>query len=127
MTSVILDASAVLAYLRRERGADRVEPRLTGASISTVNYSEIVQKGIAAGASLDEVQNAVDLLQLMVVPFSKEQAVLAAELWRHSRAIGLSLADRCSLSLAQLLGQPVLTADKDWMQLRNGVEIEVIR
>ena len=37
--SVVLDASALLAFLRNESGADRVEQYLSQASISSVNWS----------------------------------------------------------------------------------------
>ena len=127
MTGVILDASAVLAFLRREPGAERVEPRLPGARMSAVNHAEVLQKGIETGATMDDVRSAVALLQLEIVPFDAEQAALAAALWPRVRPKGLSLADRCALALALRLERPVLTADREWGRLEIGVEIEVIR
>lgn len=127
MTGVVMDASAVIAFLRREPGADRVETHLIGAAISAVNYAEVVQKGIAAGACSGDVRNAVDLLQLEVVPFDRGHALIAAELCSITRPAGLSMADRCSLALAKQRGQTVLTADRDWKRLSLGVEIECIR
>ena len=40
----VLDASAVLALLQGEAGADQVEPILDGALMSCVNLSEVLQK-----------------------------------------------------------------------------------
>ena len=127
MTGVVLDASAVLAFLRREPGAERVEPRLPGARMSAVNHAEVLQKGIETGATMDDVRSAVALLQLEIVPFDAEQATLAAALWPSARPKGLSLADRCALAVALRLERPVLTADREWGILQIGVEIEVIR
>jgi ribonuclease VapC len=127
MTGVVLDASAVIAFLRREPGADRVERHLAGSAISTVSYAEVIQKGIDAGAWASDVRNAVDLLQLEVVPFDRNLALIAAELWPITREAGLSMAERCSLALAKLRSLPVLTADREWEHLRIGIEIECIR
>lgn len=38
-------ASALLAVLRAEPGAERIEPRLEGAGISAVNLSKVVASG----------------------------------------------------------------------------------
>jgi len=46
---VVLDASALLVYLQRERGHLLVEPVLGAAAISAVNLSEVLQKSAAAG------------------------------------------------------------------------------
>ena len=46
MTSVVLDASALMALLRSEPGADIVAKSLKDAVISAVNYSEILKKTI---------------------------------------------------------------------------------
>jgi ribonuclease VapC len=127
MTGVVLDASAVLAFLRREPGADCIEPHLAQACISAISYAEVIQKGIDAGACPAAVRNAVDLLQLEVVPFDRNLALIAAELWPITREAGLSMAERCSLALAKLRSLPVLTADREWEHLRIGIEIECIR
>lgn len=127
MTGVVLDTSAVLAFLRREPGVEQVERQLVGASISAVNYAEIVQMGIDAGAFPGDVRNAVDLLQLEVVPFDRDLAMIAAELVPIARLGILSIADRCSLALAKQRSQPVLTTAREWKQLPLGIEIDCIR
>ena len=44
MTFAVLDASAVLALLFGETGADDVRPRVRGGLISTVNMAEVLAK-----------------------------------------------------------------------------------
>ena len=51
MTSVVLDASAVIAVLRSEPGADIVRSALSDAVITAVNYSEVLKKTIASAVT----------------------------------------------------------------------------
>jgi len=44
--SVVLDASALLAFLHNEPGADKVDAIISDSLISTVNWSEVVQKSL---------------------------------------------------------------------------------
>lgn len=126
MTSV-LDASAVLAFLRREKGAPFVEKRLVGAILSTVNYSEVLKKAVEHGGLLSDARSRVELLQLTILPLDACQAEIAAGLWPAVRHLGLSMADRCCLALAVNLNRPVLTADQNWAKLDIGVKTELIR
>jgi ribonuclease VapC len=109
----VFDASAVLAFLLGETGADVVESRLTGGgSIGAVNWSEVAQK---VGSVPDAWPGARDLLlsyPLTVEPVGRADAESAAALWRPGD--GLSLADRLCLALADRLGFEALTADRAW-------------
>jgi hypothetical protein len=49
----VIDASAVLAWLRDEPGADTVAGRLDGSFLSAVNLSEVLQKHLAVGTLPD--------------------------------------------------------------------------
>lgn len=127
MSEVVLDASALLAVLRGESGAERVEPRLEGASIGAVNLSEVVAKLIEDGVPEMEIRRAIGRLELDVHPFDGEHAYAAGVLRQATRALGLSFGDRACLALAQRLGAITLTADRSWARLDLGVAIEVVR
>ena len=43
MARYVLDASAVLAWLKGEAGAEVVDPRFAEASISGANWSEVLR------------------------------------------------------------------------------------
>jgi len=52
--TVVLDASALLAYLRDEPRGDRVDGVLAESVMSSLNWwAEVVQKSIAAGVEVD--------------------------------------------------------------------------
>jgi ribonuclease VapC len=127
VNDVVLDASALLALLRSEPGAERVEPRLEGARIGAVNLSEVVAKLDEDGVPEAEIRRAIGRLELEVHAFDAQHAYLAAILRRSTRALGLSFGDRACLAHAQSLGALALTADRSWSRLNLGIAIEVIR
>jgi PIN domain nuclease of toxin-antitoxin system len=127
VSDVVLDASALLAVLRAEPGAERVERRLEGACIGAVNLSEVVAKLIDDGVPEAEVRRAIGRLELDVHVFDAQHAYAAGVLREATRALGLSLGDRACLALAQSSGALALTADRSWSQLNVGIAIEVVR
>jgi ribonuclease VapC len=125
---LILDASALLATILREPGAERVEQALRdGALISTINVAEVLAKLIDRGFTNDEAVTAVGVERLQVVDFSGEMAVQSGLLRRHTRSKGLSLGDRCCLALGIATSTAVLTADHNWAGIDVGVRIEFLR
>jgi len=58
---------------------------------------------------------------------ARQQAHIAAGLWRVSHRAGLSLGDRACLALGKTLGYAVVTADRVWESLDAGVEVVLIR
>jgi ribonuclease VapC len=124
---VVLDASALLAWLHDEPGAEIVDPVLPGSVLSTVNLAEVWQKLDQHGIDADRALRRVRLLGVRTEPFSDDDAVRAARLWSRGRRTGLSLGDRCCLALADRLGAPVLTADRAWRGVGASVEVRIIR
>jgi PIN domain nuclease of toxin-antitoxin system len=123
----VLDASALLAYLQNELGSDAVEAMLTESIISSVNWTEVVQKSIAAGVSVDGMRDDLEAVGLIVSPFTPEEAEIAGRLWQQTRQYGLSLGDRACLSLGIRLNVPVLTADQIWASLNLPITVHVVR
>ena len=124
----VLDASALLALLHNEKGADRVEEAVFNkAVISSVNWAEVIQKVIAKNISIDNLDNELAAVGLSFLSFDRQQASIAGSLWQQTKELGLSLGDRACLALAQQLDLPVLTADKIWQRLDIGASIQLIR
>ena len=125
--TVVLDASALLAYLKGEPGGDRVDGVLAESVMSSVNWAEVVQKSIAASVNVDGMLDDLQALGLVVEPFMPEDGELTGRLWEQTRQYGLSLGDRACLSLGLRLGLPILTSDRVWGSLNLAVNIQVIR
>jgi PIN domain nuclease of toxin-antitoxin system len=125
----IFDTSAVLAVVFDEPGAEQAARWLQAddALISSVNLAEVWSKLRDRGMSEDDVQAIIQHLPLQVAPFSTQQARAAGRLRPATRALGLSLGDRCCLALAtEHAGATVITADRPWAGLA-GFDISLIR
>lgn len=128
MNSIVLDASALLAVLNREPGADKLTPQLLNiATSSTVNLAEVQSKLVNRGLSPQEAWEATISPIREATPFTAEHAMTAVSLIAETRALGLSLGDRACLALGLALSAPVYTADKSWKSLKLGLRIHVIR
>ena len=123
----MLDASAILALLNDEPGADSVAEALPGAVASAVNVSEAMAKLADAGMPEPAVAQALAILGLEIHPFEETQALAAAMLRPKTRAQGLSFGDRACLALGLRLALPVITADRGWKTLKLGAKVELIR
>lgn len=129
MSGPVLDASAILALLKGERGATKVAGVIADAAVCAVNQAEVVSHYIHLGASFDDVRAMLGALPYRVVAADEGLAWDAGELRRVTMTAGLSLGDRFCLALARRSGAPVYTADKAWKDIAgdSGVKVIVIR
>jgi PIN domain nuclease of toxin-antitoxin system len=110
---MVLDASAILAFLKGEPGEDEVERALeAGAVAGAANWSEVAQKVIGAGEDWNLARALLESYGTTVEPVSVDDAECAAARW--GREPHLSLGDRLCLALAERLEAEVLTADRAW-------------
>ncbi len=117
MASVVLDASAIIALLRDEPGADFINAHLSDAAISTVNYQEVLQRLLDQGLGPDASLSMISDLSVEVVAHDRHDAVTAAGLAQATKKYGGGLGDRSCMALAIKLGVPALTIDRAWAQL----------
>jgi ribonuclease VapC len=129
MSGVVLDASALLALLRNERGAATVAGHLDGALVSSVNLAEVVGHYAKLGADRADVQSMLSPLPIEVVPVNEDLAYEAGMMRPAGETSGLSLGDRICLSLAKQRNARALTADQAWKTIADqlGVEVELVR
>jgi ribonuclease VapC len=127
MARTVLDASAVLAVLNKEIGAELVVAALDDALLSTVNYAEVVSKLVERGVSQGEARAAVERIAIQVVDFDRPLADRTGGLRAETRHRGLSLADRACLALAEREGAPALTGDRKWLGAVSHIEVRLIR
>ncbi|MFL5911476.1 MAG: type II toxin-antitoxin system VapC family toxin [Gaiellaceae bacterium] len=133
MSSAVLDASAFLAYLRDEPGADDVADAIAdGAAISTANLAEVLSRAADRGADPQRLTRQLTERGLLdgaiaVEPLLAADTVEIARLRPLTREHGLSLGDRACLALAKRLELPAVTADTAWSRLDLRVEVRRIR
>lgn len=123
----VLDSSAVLAWLQDEPGFERVDAVLGESCISSINWSEVLQKTLPYKPDAQATTAQFAALGVQIIPFDLAQAEQTALLYPFTQAAGLSLGDRACLALAKTHDCPVLTADRAWQKITIGVTVEVIR
>jgi PIN domain nuclease of toxin-antitoxin system len=125
--SAAIDASALLALLFAEPGAEAVADAIaTGATISAVNLGEVATVLVRHEGDPEKILAPVRD-QVEVWPFTDEDALAAAALYPKTAALGLSLGDRACLALARRLGCPAVTAERSWLKLTPDIDVQLIR
>jgi PIN domain nuclease of toxin-antitoxin system len=117
MPSIVFDASAILALLRDEPGADVVAQYIGDGLISAVNFQEVIKGLLRREVPNDAALAMLDALHLDVRPHGRDDAVAAANLYPATKAFGSGLGDRTCMALAIAEGLPVLTADREWARI----------
>jgi PIN domain nuclease of toxin-antitoxin system len=110
VTEVVLDASAVIALINKEPGADVVDAVLDDAVISAVNLSEVIAVLIDAGFEFDRAQAMVRRIGLPVIAFDEPQGLHAGGLRATTQRDAAAL-----------------TADRRWATLGLRPAIRLIR
>jgi ribonuclease VapC len=124
--SSVLDASALLAYLNDEAGADVVEAALEqGCYISSVNLAEVFSKVAELGGKPQVLAGRLE--DEGILHQTLEVVLKVAALCVSTKSLGLSLGDGVCLALGKRLQLPVLTAEQTWKRLRLNITVTTIR
>ena len=121
----VLDASAVLALLQGEPGADQVEAMLDGALMSCVNLSEVLQKAEQHQVDTEGLEYDLEALGIGFRGFAVPDARATAERWMAGS--GLSLGDRACLTLAATVGGSAVTTERAWIAAAPDVSVTALR
>ena len=123
----VLDSSAVIAYLKGERGAALVRRIIRNTIMSTVNLAEVLQWGIRNGRDIEQLPARLIKTGLIFINYTPTHSLEAGKMYPGTYLFDISLGDRACLSLAKTLGLPAYTADTDWEDLDVGAEVRLIR
>ena len=133
MKTTVLDASAVLALLFDESGAEKMEHILHAASeadkpvfISAVNWAEVLYKleRKHGKAGLETARQFERTTPLEAVPVDRELAEAAAALKvKHD----LGLADAFAVALAMHKKAELVASDKEFKALETKIKINWLK
>ena len=125
-SSIVLDASAVIAMLKEETGGDEVAKILNVSCMSIINFEEVASYFALKGWSRKQIGNLLGELPIEVVDVDLEQSWTVA-MWRPitDRIAGIEIADRYCLALGKHRGCEVWTADRVWKEVAESIEVNV--
>jgi PIN domain nuclease of toxin-antitoxin system len=128
-TGPILDASALIALLKAEPGAEMVADAIGVARMSIVNFAEVISHFAHLGMPPDAIDAMLGPLPITLVPADVALARAAGHMRALTASAGLSLGDRFCLALARHEGRPAWTADRAWLEVADtaGAEVRLIR
>lgn len=129
MTVAVLDASAVLALVLDEPGANRVRQIVNQSAIITINLAEVAAVLARGGLLETDIRDLLGAIPAEVVDFDQELAYATAMLAPITRQAGLSLGERACLALARRLNVKAMTTDRAWATVSSAarVSVELIR
>ncbi|MEM8669465.1 MAG: type II toxin-antitoxin system VapC family toxin [Planctomycetota bacterium] len=126
MKKAVLDASAVIAFVKRERGHEIVREWISGSVLSAVNYAEVLQTLGKTSGNRNLIEATLSNLRVSVADFDADHARNVAELYAIANK-GISLADRACMAVGRTLDLPIVTGDHKWSELELNHELIIFR
>ncbi len=128
-SEAVLDASALLALLLDEKGAEATARALDEgqAVVSAANLAEVVTRLALLGNAPKSIREALGPMKLRVIDVDEELAYRAGLMAPEAKPLGLSLGDRLCLATAERMKATVLTTDRMMLKWKGKAKVVCIR
>lgn len=126
MTGAVLDASAIIALLKGERGASKVAAVVADAAVCVTNHAEVISHFAYLGAPIDEIRIMLGALPYTIVAADEALTWEVGALWSVTSSVGLTAGARFCLALAKRLALPAYTADRAWKDVASDAGVRVV-
>lgn len=128
MAKIVFDSSAIIALFAKEKGYELIKKHMKDAIISSVNIAEVYRYCIdVQNLTEDDANNLIKMLDIKIIDFNNEQALITASLVSKTKQYGLSLGDRACIALAIARKHSIITCDSIWQKLDVGTEFIMAR
>lgn len=133
MSSIVLDAYGVIAFLEREPGYEVVEKHLEHAAqtgkdllLCVVNWGEVYYSILreTSPGKAEEVRRFLETLPIELVD-ADEELTLHAAIYKASHK--MSYADCFAAALAKRHKATLVTGDKDFKQVEGEMKVQWLR
>lgn len=128
VTSVVLDAWAIVAWFNDDPAADRVAAEVRGAGHVIASWVNLGEVAYVRGRAIGLAEAQADLRRFattITAELPDEQLVLAAACFKA--AGGISYADAFAVATAQRHRAPLLTGDPELLALQGQIEVIDLR
>lgn len=127
MSTCVVDASAIVAFLNGEPGGEITEEWFDrGAIVSALNIQEVISRLMRDGISRSHSEEAIAGLGIEVRNLTWTLALEGGAMAVLTRPRGLSHGDRACLALAKQAGVPAVTADRAWAEVAEDIGVEIV-
>lgn len=124
----LLDASALLALMKDEPGANIVEEHMADSFICSVNLSEVITVLSDQGYYYDDIIKINNRMCPHVIDYTEKHAYISGLIRKDTKKFGLSLGDRACLAVTIDAHLIALTSDKIWKNIDiKNLKIKCIR
>lgn len=128
MSKIVFDSSAIIALFAKEKGYEFIKQHMKNAIISSVNIAEVYKYCInVQNLTEDDTKSLIEMLDIKIIDFNNEQALITASLVSKTKQYGLSLGDRACIALAIIGNHSIITCDTIWQKVDVGIEFIMAR